>query len=191
MSRAPFGLELRTFSTFTLLLSTQSLLFRAFTVQELRLHNKERSRALARSGIEFTCEDEYDRSGIYSSHTHRTHVALQASFPKRPSVPGSAQQVASKEGSSRIKPPQRNTEATWLKRNVERLDIQDMPASGSAECPNYVAAQTPSPDEIKVLPWDRIVWIVCIGARDAAETAKINSQNVQSHCGWSALLQAQ
>ena len=87
---------------------------------------------------------------MYSSQTQRVHVPYKASLPKPPTVPGSAEKIISKE-EARNKPPPQNTEATWLKRNVDRLDVADMPTSGSAEYPNYVAARTPSQQEMKVI----------------------------------------
>ena len=95
------------------------------------------------------CADDYDRRDIYSSHTKRTHIPLEGSY-RRPDSAQSAKQLWTPHDSmdNPIEEPM-DTEATWLQRSVYRYDVEHMPNSGSAECPNYINASTPSPQQIQ------------------------------------------
>jgi len=114
-------------------------------LEKARLINKERKQALTRSSIHFRSEDDYDKKAWYTSRTKEVHVPLQLQPEPLP-----RQHNVWEDDPNKKRPghPPGNTETTWLRREVSELGVRDMPNSGAAEYPNYVAMVPPSPREV-------------------------------------------
>ena len=112
----------------------------------------EMKHKLTKSSCSFDCDDDYDRraAAIYSSQAQRTWTPWPcAGRPERP-ITSSNRPCAEKWFAQKYHRPPPDDERTWLLREVSRLNVLDMPGSGSAEYPNYVKVATPTAEECKV-----------------------------------------